>query len=136
MANNDLRKLIFIVAMLAVSVIVRQLVLGGHPIVKLDSAQALTGSISQALSGDRPDIAQGFQLKDTSYFDNKSWVVVSVVPDDNSLNTSLVILQNKSGIYQVAAGPGSSFPESILVSLPADVGQFLQSQGVIYAPGQ
>jgi hypothetical protein len=129
----------FFVVVLAILVIATLIVrhLGGQ-YVKLSSAPPLSGVVAQSLdlAGGTtivPVAGKAFSLQNVSYFDNNDWVIATVSPSNGNttITQALVVLQKKDGTFQVVLGPGTDFDSSYLTSLPADVGQSLEQQGVI-----
>ncbi len=126
---------VFIVPLFALWV-TKLLILGGANQVTLQSADPLVGRISQALtSTDRvglPIAGRDYTLKNTKYFDNNGWVVVSVKGKNNTITDGLFVLKQTNGVYSVVLGPGTSFPSSATVAMPTDVQQYLKDGGYLY----
>jgi hypothetical protein len=119
------------------TLIARFVLIGSAPSVRLSVAPPLTGAISQSLSSGGglatlPQPGKDYDLQNTHYFDNNTWIVTTIQPITNKFNQSVVIMQQANGGYQVVLGPGSSFDNSYLLSLPTDVGQYLASKGILY----
>lgn len=118
------------------TVIVHALLLGGAPYHRLAKTTALYGTISQSIgTNDKKSLAIGdkdFTLEDTQHFGD-DWLVTSIVPTPkSSLARAVVVMQKRNGTFQVVLGPGTAFDSSTLVSLPADLGNYLTQQGYIY----
>lgn len=115
----------------------KQIILGGANPVTLAAAPPLSGVIAQSLytgqqAAPLPVPGTDFNLADVHYFDNDSWATASIQPLHNQFDPGIVVLEKRSGAFQVVLGPGSAFDSTYLASLPKDVGQYLQSKGVIY----
>jgi hypothetical protein len=128
--------IILIVIMLA-AVITHNVILKNSSYIKLGSTQSISGIVAQTLSTTKssslPVAGQDFNLTKIHYFDNNSWVVAFITPTKGSnIAGAMVVLEEKQGIYQVVLGPGTSFDNSVLISLPADVGKYINQQGYIY----
>jgi len=120
-------------------ILVVQSVFIGAGTVNLKSAPQLTGQISQILAakGDGhtlPTLGKDFKLSGTTYLQNSTWAVTEISTLGNYPNTSLAVLQSKSGVYQVALGPGTTFPESVVDNMPADISNYLHLKGAVYVP--
>ncbi len=74
----------------------RLLLLGGAYPVGLQAADPLVGGISQALTSTGqmglPVAGRDYRLQDTTYFDNKTWVAVSVKGTNNTITDGLFVL--------------------------------------------
>ncbi len=121
--------------------VAQYLILGGAREVKLSSSAPLTGSVAQSLysgNGRTKLLTPGkdFNLKNTHYFDNNTWVVTTVTPTKQQFNQAVVVLEKKDSAYQAVLGPGSAFSSSVLISLPTDVANYLSNLGVTYGLGQ
>lgn len=130
-----------LVILVLAAFVAKSLILNGAKVVKPAPAAALVGSVEQSLSAGgkqskQPLSAKDFAISNIRYFDAKSWVVATISPTAHQFDQGLVVLKNVSGLYEVELGPGSAFPNSILYSLPADVGSYLNSQGLLYGPGE
>ena len=109
---------------------------GANPIT-LQKSDQLVGRISQALavSGSSSSVPQptvDYTVSETTYFLNKEWVVVKLMPVGNSSINGLFVLQKSGDEYDVKLGPGSSFSSSMISSLPADIQQKLNNEGYVY----
>ena len=115
---------------------VRLLILGGINPVTLQAANPLVGRISQALTSTEqvnlPIAGRDYKLQDTTYFDNKTWVVVSIKGTNNTITDGLFVLKQVGGVYSVVLGPGTAFPSSLTVAMPTDVQQYLKDEGYLY----
>jgi hypothetical protein len=114
---------------------VKSLVLG-PALIKLPSSPPLTGVISQGLgiSGDNTSLpveGKDYTLKNTLYFDNRQWVVTTVIPAKNNGDVATVVLEKINGVYQIVVGPGTDFSPSYIPPLPQDVTLYLTSKGVL-----
>jgi hypothetical protein len=112
---------------------VKLTLLHGASVVSLSSEPALYGQVSQALiSANTPVLKpnKDYRLQ-VKYFSSNNWAVATILPNNNSLNQGVIILQKQSGVFKVVLGPGSSFPRPILTALPDDVATYLKEQGYI-----
>ena len=121
---------------LAATIIAHAMLLGGAPYHQLAKAAPLDGVVSQALvtngTSAPPVGGKDFTLQSVHTFGN-DWLVASIVPTPTSkLTKSTVVLEKREGVFQVVLGPGTAFDNSVLVSLPADLGNYLTQQGYIY----
>jgi hypothetical protein len=121
-------------SVLVASLLVRQALTGGLRVVSLDSAPAFSGLVAQSLGGqsEMPVPGRDFNLKDVKYFEDNSWIVADVAPINKKSDPGTVVIHKQNGALVVVLGPGSDFDSSFLVSLPADVGNYLKSKGVIH----
>lgn len=123
---------------LIISLIVRSAILGGGKSVTLADAPANSGIVAMNIvaTGGNINIPQAgsdFNLTNINYFDNDNWIVAKITPTkSSSITTGIVILQKQDGIYKVMVGPGTAFDNSLLVTLPTDVGKYLSDNGYIY----
>ena len=117
--------------------VVNYVVLGGAHVINLAPAPELAGQISQNLvtisnATKLPIEGTDFNLSDTHYFNNKQWVVTSITPLNNSFNAGLAVLSNQEGVYKIVLGPGSAFSKDETRTLPTEVANYLNQQGVVY----
>lgn len=137
-----MRKIVFLVAGLIILIIavevVHSLILGGSKVVSLGSSESIAGVVAQSLepTGGNiaiPQDAKDFNLTNVNYFYNNTWAVANISPTKgSSISSGLVVLHNSTGIYQVVIGPGTAFDNSILITLPSEVGKYLNQRGYIY----
>lgn len=136
--NKHIRIQIIVLGILLVGLLlVKSLIFGGAPVVRLVPAPALSGQVAQSFAGNAhsstlPVQGKDFKLANTLYFDNGSWAVSSIVALNNTMNDGWVVLQKRTGMYAVVLGPGTAFPSSYAQNLPPDVAQYLNQQGVLY----
>ncbi len=102
--------------------------------ISLEKATALAGPVSLALgSGDSqslPRYGEDFSFGDIRTFES-SWKVIRLVSESSS-NDGMVVLHNTGGAYRVVLGPGTSFAKSEVQTLPVDLVQFLNNEGMLY----
>jgi len=116
----------------------KSMLYGDAKLVTIASAAPLTGQISQALagtSGDQavlPEAGKDYTLENVKYFDNKEWVFAGIKPVSNTIDSSDVVLQKKNGVYVVVLGPGSAFSRTTTLTMPSDIAQYLNQQGLLY----
>jgi hypothetical protein len=128
-----------LMVLIIVSVIARQIILGGSPQIKLTPAAPLSGVVSESLAnlgqnGSLPIEGKDYTLHDVRYFNNRAYAVVSVTPLSKATDASTLVLKAASGTYQVVLGPGTAFSNSDVQGLPADVTQYLKTKVVVYEP--
>jgi hypothetical protein len=128
---------IILFIILIIALIARNIVVERKPIVTLGNAPALSGVIAQNIdttggNSILPIAGKDFGLKNIHYFDNNNWAVANITQTNNKVSPGLVVLQKKDQLYQVVIGPGTAFDNSILVTLPKDVGQYMSQHGVLY----
>jgi len=117
---------------------VRPIMYGNARPVSISAADPLTGQISQALASSSngqlvlPVSGQDYTLSGITYFDNHTWAFAAIKPLSNSMNSSNVVLEKQSGVYKVVLGPGSAFPRTTTLTMPADIAQFLNQRGLLY----
>lgn len=131
-----LLRLFALVATIVVSLVFKSVILNGHRLVRLGSAPPLTGSLATSLitSGGKtvlPTEGKDYKITKSRYFYNNGWAVVSVAQASGENETTMV-LHKIDGVYQVVIGPGTTFSKSYMLSLPADVGNYLNDQGYLY----
>ena len=116
--------------------IARSLILGGASPVTLPAADPLVGRISQALTSTSqlslPVAGKDYKIQSTSYFDNKTWAVVTIIGISNTITDGLFVLNQVNGVYTVVLGPGTAFPTSATLAMPTDVQQYLHNGGYLY----
>jgi hypothetical protein len=137
--KNKIILLLLFAGLIVTTVVVRAITLEGAQVVRLQSAPPLTGVVSQALVSSRSDHklpigGKDYNLRDVKYFSGGSWVVATIVPTNDTADSSLIALHKVDGDYEAALGPGTSFSNSVLQDLPNDVGQYLNQKGVLYVP--
>jgi hypothetical protein len=136
MNRKQLQLPISLVTLLIVALAVKSILLHGQPVIRLQHGPALVGIVSQSLGISGPNQAlpvagKDYELQNINYFDNKAWVVASIV-SLNGANNQIIVMHMISGMYQTVLGPGSAFPDSYLQSLPPGVSQYLLNRGVMY----
>jgi hypothetical protein len=136
------RRILFLLTLMVILVIatfaVKSIVLRGS-VVRLQPSTPLAGAVSQGLATfgsehSLPQLGKDYTLQDIRYFDNKTWVIATVVPLRIHTDNALLVIRMVGGSYQVVLGPGTAFPNTYLRSLPADVSEYLINRGVIYEP--
>jgi hypothetical protein len=124
-----------LVVLYVLVVIAQYALLGNLGVIRLGSAPPLTGQVSQSL-GVNPDHSMPLAGKDYTftphYFNGKTWIVGSVVPLNNSLNASVIIMQMQGGHYRVALGPVGAVTYNQLQALPGNVAGYLTTKVSIY----
>jgi hypothetical protein len=134
--NISIKNLIFLLFFLIAGLVASSVIEGGAKVVKLTSAPAFSGLVAVALQAQSqhpttlPKIDKDFSLS-SQYFDKNQWVVVSIRSTNNSFDPSVLVLENKEGVYQITSGPSGAFTQSQLSVLPGDVATYL-SQGGTY----
>jgi hypothetical protein len=139
MTRKQLTPLALLIALLVIAFTLQSLLLHGQPVVRLAAGPPLAGIVSQSLgisgaNNSLPVVNKDYTLQNINYFNDRSWVVVSVVPINNNADKTIVVMHMTGGLYQVVLGPGSAFPDTYLQNLPADVSQYLMNRGVVYEP--
>jgi hypothetical protein len=76
-------------------------------------------------------MGKDYNLKDTNYFDNNTWLVTRLV-FTNGANDAMVVMKKEQGIFKVVLGPSSIFPDTSLMTLPNDVAIYLTRLGAVY----
>ncbi len=116
--------------------IARMLIIGGASPVTLRAADPLAGRISQALTSTSqvslPIAGKDYKIQSTNYFDNKTWVVVTIKGVNSTITDGLFVLTQVNGVYNVVLGPGTAFPSSATLAMPTDVQQYLHNGGYLY----
>lgn len=130
--------LTLLTVLIVVTIIIRQ-TLAGAPVITLSRAAPLSGIVAQSMArgGGKttfPIAGTDFKLSNEHYFDNNTWLVTWIIPLKVNLNQDVVVMQKVDGIYKVVLGPGGDFNSSYLIVLPSDVGDYLNQQGLFYAP--
>ena len=133
--------ILVLLAFFAVAGTSRRIILGSTTAITLQSAQPLSGAVSQSLGttagGSLPVAGKDYRLS-TKYFDNNTWAVGSITPINNDFDASTVVLKKSNGVYQVAISPTNALPSGQLHGLPADVTNYLRARVAVYQtiPGQ
>ncbi len=121
---------IFVVVLIAAATI-RYVALGGVAPTNLPPAEdALAGTVAQGLVSSQdpsyvPVYGEDFRLNDTTYFENKTWVVTTIVPVKSQTDLNTVVLKKINGQYEIVLGPGTVFPVLAARSLPLSVSRHL-----------
>ena len=123
-----------LLALVAVTLLIRVIVTGGYPTIKLSStSSSLAGPVSvgigQASSGPLPEIGKDYKIKSAEYFDNKEWVVVNILPIKSQGDPAFMVLKKIDGVYQTVLGPAGQFNGSYFYMMPLDVDQYLTEKG-------
>lgn len=110
-------------------------------VISLAGAPELAGSVAQSMySGggqtSLPVAGKDFNLKNIKFFNDKQWAVVSVEPVNYNFDSGIVVLKKQADVYIVQVPPNSKLSSSYLVTLPKEVVNYLQANGLIYEPGQ
>jgi len=129
-----------IVAIVLLTAIVSapSIIYGSAKPAHISTAPALTGQISQALAASSngqltmPTYGKDYRLENTKYFDDNTWVVTTIKPLNNNMNRNVVVLEKQAGVFTVVLGPGSAFPRTTELSMPGNLGEYLDSQGLFY----
>lgn len=109
----------------------RYLILGGISIVRLkvdpiSSAVAL--NIKNPTTGYAPVEGLDYTLGQIKYFDNNSWVVVSIDPVGASLDPGELVFKTTGNTYQKVLGPSNFFQSKDLDGIPPDVAGYLEAE--------
>lgn len=126
-----------LLVVVAVTLMVKSILLQGAPVVKLEPAPALAGSISQSLgtSGGKASLqvaGKDYSLRDIRYFSDGQWAAVTVVPTHSKGDTVVVVLEKIKGDYQAVLGPGNLFSSSYSYTLPTEIVQYLSQRGYLH----
>lgn len=104
--------------------------------VALAPQEQFGGQISQSMATnstlDTPQIGLDYKLEKTRYFDNNNWVVTSLRDAKDNTAKGFVVLKKIDGVYVPVLGPGTVFPSSYRLSLPADTAKYLEEAGAFY----
>jgi hypothetical protein len=128
------RNILVLLGVFIISLIVKQIILNGVPLLSLSKAPSLASSVAPYLTtpgaNNFPVYGKDFKLISSHYFDDNQWAVVTVahLPDNNLAS---LVIHRINGIYMVVLGPGTSFDGSAAESMPADVGAYLSSRGLL-----
>lgn len=119
------------------SILVPSLILGGAKHVTLASGGVFDGRISQTLSSSVqssiPTSGRDYKLKVLRYFDDKKWAILAITgTKGGSITDGTVVVKLSSGVYDVVLGPGTAFPASSTVTMPADLTTYLRDGGYLY----
>ncbi len=120
---------IFMVALI-VATTIHYVALGGVSPTNLPPTTALAGTVAQSLVSSQdpsyvPVYDVDFRLNDTVYFENKDWVVATIVPLKGQTDLTTVVLKKIDGQYEIVLGPGTVFPVLAARSLPLSVSRHL-----------
>lgn len=108
--------------------------------VTLKQTQPLIGRVAQSMvtGGVTPSIptyGSDFTLLNPAYYENDTWVVTAVVLKGDVVSAGYVVLQKKGSVYDVVAGPGTSFTRASIANTPDSVQQYLSKKGIVtYGP--
>lgn len=83
---------------------------------------------SSAVGSYTPIAGKDYTVKSVKYFDNKQWVVVSILPVGTSSDPAKLVLKQQNGEYRTVVGPSNFFPPDNLVSFPSDVVNYLDAK--------
>lgn len=116
----------------------RSVMFGGARPISLTAADPLVGRISQALAtGNSTELAvpgRDYTLKNTTYFEDKTWVVTTIAPVGGSSYSGMVVLHKSDKVYDVVLGPGTAFSSTELGTLPNNIVLYIKAHGVVYDP--
>jgi hypothetical protein len=137
MSRRSLKTIAGLIGLVVITLLTKSVLLQGLPVTSLGSAPPIAGAVSQSLglSASRaalPVFGKDYTLQDVHYFYNNEWAVATVAPTKPDADTVIVIVQKINGVYQTVLGPGTIFSSSYLYTLPPDVGQYLNKQGVLH----
>lgn len=138
MSRSMARQIILLVILVAATLLIKNMVLGGARVVKLRSAEPLSGIVSQNLIGSSfsesslPVVNKDYKLDEVKFFDDRSWVSVKVSPLNGDTDRAILVLKKSGSEYTLVLGPGTAFPSSDLSILPSDLASYLSSKGIIY----
>lgn len=133
--RSSFKKAGFLVGLVAFCFLVRWIITGGYPTVKLPSTSStLAGPVSigigQAGSGALQEAGKDYKIESAKYFDNNEWVVVNILPLKNNADPAVMVLKKVNGFYQTVLGPAGQFSGSYFYVLPLDVYQYMVKQRV------
>lgn len=143
MRNKIIYIVMTVAVVIGVTITLRQLILGGKdvstsPQNATDSQvlQSITGN-SSATGSETLHLDDKYVVDQKKYFDNNEWLLAHITPKAaGTAESAYVIMYGKNSNYSVIAGPGSSFPRDVLVDVPADVVNYLDSLGFVSEPVQ
>ena len=129
------RRTLLLVALFVVSLVIRQVLLGGVGLTSLGAASPLAAAVAPSIassgSSSLPEVGKDFKILSSQSFDSAQWAVVSVahIPD---MNRTTLVVEKLNGVDTVVLGPGTSFSSTVLRSIPVDVANYLISKGLIH----
>lgn len=140
--NPQTKRLIVLVTVCAILLLalvaVKPLIYGGVKPYTLSKAGPLVGRIAQSMSLPNSDAlpvpGRDFELTNTTYFENKTWVVTTIKQLNGSSEGGMVVLKQVDGVYAIMLGPGTAFSSVDLKELPSDVVLYIKAHGVVYDP--
>ena len=100
-----------------------------------------TSTIAETISdptSSSPFLRQGsdFTVSNERYFNSKEWLVVTVSPvKKNAAEPAVIVLHLQDSKYTTVIGPGTTFDERDLTTLPSEVIQYLRNIGRVSANG-
>ncbi len=120
---------IVVVGILAGGVIGRHLILGGAPVVFL-KVDPISDQVAKSLQGSGggylPILGKDYVIKNTKYFENKQWVVVSTQPVGTASDALIIIFHKNGNSYEVTVGPTNFFANTDVGKLPTSVINYLK----------
>jgi hypothetical protein len=106
---------------------------GNH--VRLRVATDFAGPVALAIgangNGDIPEYGKDFSFGEIRSF--ASWKVVRLTSSGKNYD-GMAVLQKSSGVFRVVLGPGTSFSKADTYSMPTDLVQYLNNEGMLYEP--
>ena len=105
--------------------------------ITLKKADPLIGRISQALTvdGNNASLPQpkiDFNISELTYFQDKKWVVVKLIPVGDSSIDSLFVMEKNGDQYDVRLGPGNSFSTTMITPLPFEIQSKMSREGYVH----
>lgn len=135
LSKQYLKLLIGLVVAIIIAFVARSVIVG-HPVISLEPAPGLAGSVAQSFSiGDSktlPVYGTDFTLENAHYFENKQWAVVTVNSVKHDFDPGVLVMKKVNGAYQAVLGPGSQFSDSYRVTLPNSVSRYLGESGYLH----
>ena len=127
MTRKQIGGLFLLVLIVIAALLARYLILSrATPInLKRDSvAYVVEEALQGSSSNYRPLEDVDYKIDSQKAFNN-DWLVISVKPLNNSLNTETLVLQKKGGQYVSVYGPSNFFQGSDFNALPTDIKNYL-----------
>ncbi len=76
---------------------------------------------------------RNYTISDETYFENREWVAaIAVDTSSDHTEPATIVMQFQNNEYATVLGPGTSFPKSLVNSLPKSVQDYLTSRELVF----
>lgn len=138
MRNKLTSSLFLVVAIIALALVIKYLIIGNTVTPSKDNR--LEPQISRSIgdSNDseptaKPLVDKDFTITYQKYFEGKKWVVLQIESTErNGADPALLVMKLDRGSYVTVLGPGTSFGISGVKQVPKSVYDYLTEQKRVY----